>query len=150
MWNDFRAFTTFIPMKNSYVSLANNYKIPISGCGTIQLNINGYLLLIHDVYYIPQLQFCLYSVKQHRKYIKCSCVFNNNGSTLHFLKFKFTINDDYDMLIHACSISKRLIKIHWSSLDGVKSSIHHTSIANTSPISLPSHNPTQTNKHIAH
>ncbi len=66
MWNDYWAFTTFNKMKNSYVSLANNYKVPIEGCRTIQLNINGYYLQLHNVYHIPDLQYSLYSVKQHR------------------------------------------------------------------------------------
>ncbi len=35
MWNDFNAFLTLVEIKNSDVSLANNFKIPIAGCGTI-------------------------------------------------------------------------------------------------------------------
>lgn len=61
MWNDSKAFRTFTSMHNSYVLLANNYKIPIAGWGTIQLNINGYFLHIHDVYYVPGLQYSLYA-----------------------------------------------------------------------------------------
>ncbi len=103
MWNDATAFITFQPMTNSYVS-ANSFKIPIAGIGTIQLNINGYFFMIHDVYYIPSLQYCLYSVKQHQKYVNFSCIFDNNGSTLGFPKFQFNINDEYDMIIHTRSV----------------------------------------------
>ena len=67
MWTDPTAFISFVPAENSYVSLANNYKIPMKGIGSIQLNINSYILQIHNVYYVPDLQYCLYSVKQHRK-----------------------------------------------------------------------------------
>ena len=140
MWNDATAFTTFLPMTNSYVSLANNYKIPIAGVGTIQLNINGYYLMIHDVYFVPSLQYSLYSVKQHRRYKDCSCIFDNTGSTLNFPKFIFPIDDTYDMLIHARSVNKRLLKIHWSSLDGTTSTGRKTTISQT-PIDLPSHKP---------
>ena len=53
-------------MKNYNVTLANNYKVPIKGKGTMQLNIEGFILNIHDVYLVPSLQYSLYSVKQHR------------------------------------------------------------------------------------
>ena len=106
----------------------------------IQLNINGYLLHIHNVYYVPSLQYCLYSVKRHRKYDKCDCVFDKEGSTLIFPKFQFDIDDEFDMLIFARSISKHLPKNHWSSLDGTNSSGNKASIQNL-PIKLPSHKP---------
>ena len=89
MWNDATAFISYTPMNNCYVSMANNYKLPIKGSETIQLNINGYYLQIHNVNYVPTLHYSLYSAKQHRRYIGCSCSFDNNGSTLIFPKFQF-------------------------------------------------------------
>ena len=65
MWNNPTSFISYKPMTNCYVSLANNYCLPIKGSGTIQLLITGCLLQIHNIYFVPSLQHCLYSVKQH-------------------------------------------------------------------------------------
>ena len=67
MWNDSTAFISYVSTKTSYVSLVNDYKIPMKGVGSIQLNINNCILQIHNVFYVPALQYCLYSVKQHRR-----------------------------------------------------------------------------------
>ena len=126
-------------MQNCYVTLANNHKIPTLGKGTIQLIINGYVLRLHDVYHVPDLQFSLYSVKQHRRYLQCSCVFDNDSASLIFPKFHFTIDDEYDMVIHGSSDTSASNKIHWSSTDGV---VHSCRRANhLPPISMPSHKP---------
>ena len=139
MWTNSKAFITFRPMCDCYVTLANNYKIPIQGIGTIQINIQGYILNIHDVYLVPSLQFSLYSVKQHRRYLQCSCIFNNDAATLHFPKFKFNIDDDYDMLIYGRFHNPNKSKIHWSSKDGLRTSIRRATT--TTPIIMPDHKP---------
>ena len=41
MWSDPAAFISFAPTANSYVSLANNFRIPVKGVGSIHLKING-------------------------------------------------------------------------------------------------------------
>ena len=68
MWNNTAAFISYSHTHNSYVSLANNAKVPINGCGTIQIKINGFILRIHNVYHVPSLHYNLYSVKQHKMY----------------------------------------------------------------------------------
>lgn len=55
-------------------------------------------------------------------------------------KFQFDIDDEYDMLIFASSISRRLRKIHWSSLDSTNPSGQQASLT-SSPIKLPSYKP---------
>ena len=140
MWSDRKAFIQFKNMDDCYVTLANNFKVPIKGQGTIQLNIHGYILQLHNVSLVPSLQFSLYSVKQHRKYIHCSCIFDNTAASLNFPKFSFTINDDYDMLMYGKSIPRKS-KIHWSSRDGQIPSLHQTSVKNTHPIPIPSLKP---------
>ena len=82
MWSDPNAFISLRRMKNCYVTLANNYKVPITGQGVIQINIQGFILHIHGVYLVPSLQYCLYSVKQHRRYLRCSCIFDNHNNRL--------------------------------------------------------------------
>ena len=140
MWADHQAFTSFTKMENCYVTLANNYKIPTLGRGTIQLVIAGYVIQLHDVYHVPNLQFSLYSVKQHRRYLKCSCIFDNNSASLNFPKFKFDIDDECDMVIYGRSDTSKSNKIHWSSLDGSIPSVYRAAKSST-PIPLPSHKP---------
>ena len=137
MWNDASAFLTLNTLNHCYVNLANNYKVPIKGQGTIQLQIQGYILHIHNVYLVPKLQFSLYSVKQHCRYIQCSCVFDNTTTSLNFPKFSFNIDDEYDMLIYGKSVPKTLTKIHWSSMDGTQQSVRQ--VSTQSPIPMPDH-----------
>ena len=144
MWNDSTAFISYAPTNNSYVSLANDYKIPMKGIGSIQLNINGYILQIHNVFYVPALQYCLYSVKQHRRYNQCSCIFNNDAATLSFPKFTVNINDEHDMFIYATSLRNRASKIHWSSTDGMKH--NGRMISDNNPHKLPYQKPNPSNQ----
>ena len=146
MWADASAFKSFTKMDNCYVTLANNHKIPTLGRGTIQLLIDGYILQLHDAYHVPALQFSLYSVKQHRRYISCSCVFDNKSASFNFPKFQFTINDDFDMMIYGRSNPVTSTKIHWSSLDGTKLSHRHVS-KSPEPVSMPSHKPNPNKQH---
>ena len=141
MWNQQQSFIHYTKMQNCYITLANNHKIPVHGKGTIQLNIQGYILQLHNVYLVPSLQFNLYSVKIHRKYPKCSCIFNNDAATLHFPKFSFNINDNFDMVIYAKNISNNINKIHWSSRDGTRISARQSNTSVSKPLLLPSHKP---------
>ena len=120
--------------------MANKEKVPITGIGTIQLNINGFTLRIHKVYYIPSLAFCLYSVKEHMKYNKCFTHFGNNHATLSFPKFKFTIFNEDDLYIYVRSIGQSTNKIHWDSNDH---SQHHTNncLQTSKPQHMPSYKP---------
>ncbi len=140
MWNDSSAFINFRYLNNCYVTLANNFKIPIKGQGTIQLTVNGFILHVHDVYLVPKLQFSLYSVKKHRKYPLCSCIFDNDSATLNFPKFSFQIDDEYDMLIYGTSSATSSPKIDWSSTDGLTPRARKTS-SDKLPIPMPSHKP---------
>ena len=140
MWTDPTSFISFAPVNHSYVPLANNYKIPMKCIGSIQLNINGYILQIHNVYYVPDLQYCLYSVKQYRKYQECSCIFNNYAALFSFPHFTINICDDHDMYITATSLQHRASIIHWCSTDGLTSSGYHID-GNQVPHHLPFHEP---------
>ena len=144
MWTDVSAFITFRTLNHCYVTLANNNKVPIKGQGTIQIKIQGYILHIHNIYLVPTLQLSLYSVKQHRRYIQCSCVFNNTAATLHFPKFSFQIDDEHDMLIYGKSIRNTPTKIHWSSTDGIQQSVRQ--VSTQSPIPMPDHKPNPNKK----
>ena len=141
MWNNKDSFITYTTLHNCYVTLANKHKIPVIGQGTIQLNIQGYILHLHNVYLVPSLQFNLYSVKVHRRYPKCSCLFDNDAATLNFPKFSFDINDDYDMIIYAKNILHTVQKIHWSSRDGMRLTAAKSTHSVSPPLRLPSHKP---------
>ena len=103
MWKDSTAFIQFQPMHNYYVTLANNFKIPITGQGIIHLKINGYVIQLHEAFHVPTLQYSLYSVKQHRRYLQCSCLFDNTSAKLTFPKFSFDIDDEFDMIVNGRS-----------------------------------------------
>ena len=140
MWSDSTAFISFAPAVNSYASLVNDYRIPVKGVGSIKLKVNGYILQLHNVYYIPDLQYCLYLMKQHQLYLNCSCLFDNDAATLSFPHFNVNTNEDHDMLICAVSLKHKASKIHWSSMDGSKSSGFKVSDQPT-PHALPYHKP---------
>ena len=82
MWNDLIGFITYKPIKCSFVFLTNKQKVTIDQSGTIQININGFTLRIHEVYHIPPLAYSSYSVKQHMTYGKCFTYFGNNNAVL--------------------------------------------------------------------
>ena len=84
MWNDLSAFITYKPITHSYVLMANKQRVPISGSGAIQIKINGFVLRMHNVFYITTLAFSLYSVKEHMKYGKYYTYFGNKKLYLAF------------------------------------------------------------------
>ena len=62
-WTDPTAFNSFAQAENYYISLDNDYQIRMKGVGLIHLKVNRYMIQLHSVYYVPDLQYCLYSVK---------------------------------------------------------------------------------------
>ena len=147
MWKNTSAFLTYKKLHNSYVSLANDSKIPIHGCGTIQININGYILRINDVYHVPNLHNNLYSVKQHKNYIRCSCSFGYDGDFLTFPNFKFSIDDQDDLIVYASDVSPSTNKIHWCSSDGKPIRVAKVSHQPPKPRRLPSQKPNPSKNH---
>ena len=128
-----------------YVSLKNDAKIPIHGCETIQIRINGFILRLQNVFHVPDLQYNLYSVKQHKNYNLCGCYFGYKGDILAFPNFSFHIDDQDDLLIFATDVGKSTNKIYWSStnvlqLKGAKSSY-------SQPRHLPSQKPNPSKNH---
>ena len=117
MWTDYNSFIKYNKINNSYVSLANEYKVPIAGKGAIQISLNGFTIRIHDVFHIPSLKSHLYSVKQHMGYGKCECIYRNNKAVLTFPKFTRKIHNDDDLLIFVHSIGTNINKMHWESSD---------------------------------
>ena len=118
----------------------HNCRIHIKGIGSIHLKINGYIIKLHDVFYVPDLQYSLYLIKQHKRYQNCSCLFYNDAATLSFPNFNINIHDDHDILIYATSLRHKASKIHWSSMDGIHSSGYQIS-NHTIPHKLPYQKP---------
>ena len=147
MWKNTSAFILYNKLSNSYVSLANDAKIPIYGYGTIQININGFILCLHDIYHVPNLSYNLYSVKQHKQYYKYSCSFGYEGDLLTFPKLSFSIDDLDDLMIYATNVGPSTNKIHWCSNDGKYIHGAKTTISTPPPRRLSSHKPNPSKSH---
>ena len=117
--------------------MANKTQVPISGIGSIQININGFILRIHNVYYIPHLAYSLYSVKEHMTYNNCYTYFGNSKAVLSCPRFKFTIFNDQDLYINVRSVGTNSNKIHWDSNDSPTQKAYNTTL----PQNLPAYKP---------
>ena len=117
--------------------MANKTQVPISGIGSIQININGFILRIHNVYYIPHLAYSLYSVKEHMTYDNCYTYFGNRKAVLSFPCFKFTIFNDQDLYINVRSVGTRTNKIHWDSNNNPNQKANKVTL----PQKLPAYKP---------
>ena len=142
-----KAFISYKPLSNSYVSLANNTKILIYGCGTIQIKINGYILRLHNVYHVPNLNYNFYSVKEHKHYHLCECSFGHKGNFLTFPKFSFHVNNQEDLMVYVIDIDPSTNKIHWCSTDGTHILSAKTYHINSTPRRLPSYKSNPSKNH---
>ena len=51
VWTNFISFISYIEMKNLFVSMTNQHKVPMTGYGNMQILVNVFTLRIHDVHY---------------------------------------------------------------------------------------------------
>ena len=122
---------------NSGATCHNKTQVPISGIGAIQININGFILRIHNVYYIPHLAYSLYSVKEHMAYNNCYTYFGNHKAILSFPRFKFTIFNDQDLYVNVRSVGTRSNKIHWDSKDTPTTQAYKVTLSQKLPAYKP-------------
>ena len=61
--------------------------IPISGKGTIDYIVDSHRIILHNVYYVPQLEDTLYSIKQHITFLDCNFHAEDNIMTLKYPTF---------------------------------------------------------------
>lgn len=82
-------FVQYYPAKNKkFVLLGDgSTTIPISGKGTIDYIVDSHRIILHNVYYVPQLEDTLYSIKQHITFLNCNFHAENNIMTLKYPKF---------------------------------------------------------------
>ena len=148
MWNTPAAFVTFIPLKKSYVTLASNVKIKCGGSGTIRIKIDTKYLQIHDVLLVPNLRCCLYSIRQHQRYLNCAFEANNSTCNLSFPSFSFGINDSTDMVLPLQNIGTTNNSIHWDSTDTPTPAAYQVASpyqTYSPPLPLPFHKPNPSN-----
>jgi hypothetical protein len=49
MWNNEKAYVSFISLQNSFITVANNVRIKCEGSETIRIKMNNKILQIHDI-----------------------------------------------------------------------------------------------------
>ena len=76
---------------------------------------DNYTIQLEDVFYVPSLRDCLFSVRQHRRCHSCSFLCDNTGCTLNFPCFTINVNDDDEMKINTIPIGNTEPKVHWSN-----------------------------------
>ena len=113
---------------------------------------NGFILCLHNVYHVPDLQYNLYSVKQHKNYYLCEYFFGYKGDILAFPHICFHIDDHNDLLIYATDAGPSTNKTHWSSTNGLHLKGAKSSLSHDQPCRLPSQkrNPSKNyHRHLA-
>ena len=55
---------------------------PMSGIDTIDYMVDGRHIILHNIYYVPSIQYTLYSIKIYMQYLHCYFHAENNIMTL--------------------------------------------------------------------
>jgi hypothetical protein len=73
--------------------MGNNLHLPVLGCGTAIISLNGHRILLHNVLHVPGLVVHLYSLRTHLK--QCGCGFigvSDVGILVYFLTFVLSVD----------------------------------------------------------
>ena len=86
-------FLIYFATPNSYVTVADNKKIPCLGRGNIVVYLGDKLVQLNNVLHVPGLNSTLFSISEHRRQLPCSFVANTTGSFLSSPDFALQVDD---------------------------------------------------------
>ncbi|KAL7425595.1 LOW QUALITY PROTEIN: hypothetical protein ACHAXH_000396, partial [Discostella pseudostelligera] len=106
MWPDYSAFTSYRPLDNKHVTLADNNMAPVAGIGSIKVMLGGHVVGVRDVLHVPSLRVPLYSLRAHRKMDGCGFIGNNDRFHVYFPSFVAMVDDAIDSHIPYAALGR--------------------------------------------
>ena len=74
-------------------------RIPITGIGDVIIEIQGRLIYLRNVYFVPSLRVPLYSLRIHRRLPNCGHFADNSGFYIKFPTFNIEVDDEIDSFV---------------------------------------------------
>jgi len=99
MWPDYSVFTSYKPLTNTFVTLANNTQAPALGIGSIKIMFDGHVVGVRNVLHVPALRIPLYSLRVHRSMKGCGFIGDNDTYHVYFPSFVATVDDSIDSYV---------------------------------------------------
>lgn len=81
LWHDYSAFTSYQPLHNNHVTLADNSTTPTMWISSLKVSLSGQDVGICDALDVPSLQMLLYSLYAH--HCMPGCGFLGDNGTFH-------------------------------------------------------------------
>ena len=98
-------FCTFRPLVGKHVTMPDESRIPITGIGDVIIEIQGRLIYLRNVYFVPSLRVPLYSLRIHRRLPNCGHFADNSGFYIKFPTFNIEVDDEIDSFVTYSSAS---------------------------------------------
>lgn len=107
MWPEYSAFTSYRPLTNESVTLADDTQAPVAGIGSVKILFDGKVIDMRDVLHVPSLRLPLYSLRVHRKMKGCGFIGDNARFHVYFPGFVATVADDVDSYVAYSPLGKQ-------------------------------------------
>ena len=93
---------TYVPLVDQYVEMGDGSRVPIVGCGTVNVCLGGHTVRLADCLHVPTLDVHLLSIRVHRRRgAGCSFIADDDGMYLTFPSFVLHVDDTEDALLSA-------------------------------------------------
>ena len=99
-------FTNLTEVTDSYVTLGDGTtKLQVSGQGTIKINIETFVIELHNVLLVPDLEDTLFSITEHIQSPNCSLRAEKNKYTLFYPTFNIIarLDNEVHLQISPCT-----------------------------------------------
>eukprot|EP00956_Cyclotella_meneghiniana_P026201 scaffold56081_cov49-Cyclotella_meneghiniana.AAC.1 len=115
MLPDKKAFISYHPTPNSFVSLGDGTQLQQRGVGTAKIMLNGKVILLRNVLHVPALSEPLYSLRRHRMMPECGYYSSyDTGSHILFPTFVLEVDTTVDNVLSYKSIGRSSDKIDYA------------------------------------
>lgn len=100
MLNDYRAFSSYLPLTGKYAILGDDTRVEIKGIGSAVYSLNGKVVKTRNALHIPSLRGPLLSLRRHRRRQGCGVYSSYDvGSYILFPTFVLEVDDSHDNLL---------------------------------------------------
>ena len=104
MWPDHTAFTSYRPLHNNHITIAEDSTKPAMGISSIKISIGGQVVDIRNVLHVPGLCMPLYSLRAHRRMPGCGFLGDNSTFHVYFPTFITDVDDTIDLFIKCTTL----------------------------------------------
>ena len=129
-------FTNLTKVTDSYITLGDGTtKIHVSGKGTIKINIETFVIELHNVLLVPDLEDTLFSITEHIQSPNCSLRVEKNKYTLFYPTFNIIarLDNEVHLQISPCTDINRMVD--FSTLSNANSSSDNKILRTTYKVS---------------